>query len=137
MKTKLFLLALAGLTTACSTIPTSNYIQAQSVTANEPTTDNSKVVVRRDTGVMGKACPIEVYLDGNKYSTLKAGESITINTNAGTHILSARFTGKGFCQDRLNEAEVNIKQNESKYYRLSMGANGDFHIFPTLANPIK
>lgn len=123
--------------TACSTTPTNTYQQATPLVQNNPTADNSVVVVRRDTGVMGSACPVEVYLDGKKYAILKTGESININTQAGTHILSAKFAGRGFCQDRLNETEIVIKPNESKYYRLAMNSSGDFHIFPTLANPIQ
>lgn len=121
---------------ACSTMPSTSYNETKAIVANNKTADNSTIVVRRDSGAMGMACPIDVYLNGIKYARLKAGESIDIHTVAGTHILSAKFTGKGFCQDRLNEAEVNIKQNENKYFRLAVGANGDFHIFPTLEKPI-
>lgn len=122
---------------ACSTKPNTTYSSAQPITTNLPTSDASTIVVRRDTGIMGSACPIDIYLNGEKQAKLKSGESIEIHTNAGLHILSAKFTGKGFCQDRLNEIEVAISKQESKYYRLAMGASGDFHIFPTLANPIK
>lgn len=122
---------------ACSTMPSTNYNETKAIVANNKTTDNSTIVVRRDSGVMGMACPIDIYLNGTQYARLKAGESVNINTVAGTHILSAKFTGKGFCQDRLNETEVNIKKDESKYFRLAVGASGDFHIFPTSEKPIK
>lgn len=133
----LLFLSCAVILSACSTVPSNSYNQVQPILSNKHTVGDSVIIVRRDSGVMGSACPIEVYLDGEKFAKLKPKESIDINTSAGTHILSAKFTGSGFCQDRLNEIEVVIKPHEKKYYRLAMGASGDFNIFPTLENPIQ
>ncbi|AIK01458.1 hypothetical protein C0134_02950 [Moraxella catarrhalis] len=130
-------LTLLFVLTACSTKPIVNYTETVSLVDNNVTSDRSTIVVRRDMGFMGSGCPVEIYLNGVKYARLQSSQSINIHTTAGTHILSAKFTGRGFCQDRLNETEVTIQKNESKYYRLAMNANGDFHIFPTLSTPIQ
>lgn len=131
------LVATTVMLSACSTQPSISTNTATPLVANQITADNSVVVVRRDVGMMGSACPIDVYLDGEKYARLQSGESVAINTTANTHILSGKFTGKGFCQDRLVETEVRVGSNETKYYRLYIGANADFQILPTLKNPIR
>lgn len=135
MRTFLMFLAVSILT-ACSTAPTTSYRMVNTLVDNQPTIDNSMIVIRRDVGIMGSACSVQVFLDGVKYGVLKSGETITIHTNAGEHIISARITS-GICPNRLQEVAVNIDKNQSKYYRLTFDASGSFVVQPTLANPIQ
>ena len=88
-------LTLLFVLTACSTKPIVNYTETVSLVDNNVTSDRSTIVVRRDMGFMGSGCPVEIYLNGVKYARLQSSQSINIHTTAGTHILSAKFTGRG------------------------------------------
>ena len=140
MKTLPILTAIFGLVslTACSTQPLSDnsYTHIQPLVKNNSDESTSAVVIRRDVGLMGSACKVDTYLDGIKYGSLSSGQSIKINTTEGEHILSAKFTG-AICPDRLSEASLKLKENQTKYFRLAFDASGSFSIMPTLENPIK
>lgn len=125
-----------ALLAGCSTKPATAYTSVKPIIQTKNTENDAKIVVRRDTGFMGAGCRVDTYLDGTKYGSLKAGESLTINTTSGEHIASAKFVG-ALCPDRLSEVEVKLDKNQTKYYRLAFDASGSFSIMPTLKDPIQ
>lgn len=135
MRQLLAILALAGLA-ACSTTPSNTHQQVNTLVDNKPTSDNSSIVIRRDVGMMGSACSVQVFLNGQKYGVLKSGEAMTLHTTAGEHIITGKITS-GICPNRLQEAGVTVAKNQTKYYRLTFDASGAFLIQPTLANPVQ
>ena len=124
------------LLSACSTMPTQSYQPVATIPNYKSNSTDSTIEVRRDVGLMGSGCPIDVYIDGNKFGELTVGESVATTVSTGTHILSAKFIGT-FCPKRLAETEVTIEKGQTKYYRTGFGAAGDFLLMPTLGKPIK
>jgi len=120
----------------CSTKPATVYTSVKPIIQTTSAKNDAKIVVRRDTGFMGAGCRVDTYLDGTKYGSLKAGQSLTINTTSGEHIASAKFVG-ALCPERLSEVEVKLDENQTKYYRLAFDASGSFSIMPTLKDPIQ
>ena len=134
---KLLAIVLGGtLIIGCSTKPATSYTPIKPILQATNGENDAKIVVRRDTGFMGAGCRVDTYLDGTKYGSLKAGQSLTIATTSGEHIASAKFVG-ALCPDRLSEVEINLDKNQIKYYRLAFDASGSFSIMPTLENPIQ
>lgn len=59
---------------------------------------SGQLVVTRDVGAVGGACPLALYIDGTLAAHLRRGESVTLTVPAGSRIVSASFAGKGLCK---------------------------------------
>lgn len=113
--------------TACSTKPISYTPQA---TNTAPEAYN--VVVKRDKGLMGSSCKVEVFLDGEPKGLIKPSEVIKLNVpvDGKEHILSSRIN-TAICINALSEQVLTLEAGKVKYYRVSMTGTGTFTLNPT------
>lgn len=58
---------------------------------------SGQVIVTRDVGAVGGACPLALYIDGTLAAHLQRGESVSLSVPSGNRIVSAIFAGKGLC----------------------------------------
>ncbi|MRW93739.1 hypothetical protein GJ699_27465 [Duganella sp. FT80W] len=87
------------------------------------------LVVTRDTGFMGGGCYLSVSLNGTLAARLDVSEKSTFFVPQGEVLIRAGRDpeGKAFSstnQDNWTQRETIIKAGETKYFRLSIDANG-------------
>lgn len=136
MHNVLKLLALTALLSACATQPVSNS-QARAVPPSSilsaqllsPGPGTGKLIVKRDSGLMGAACSIRIYVDGEPVVDLGTAEKFEFYLPTGDHVLGAR--PNGICGGGASEAGVVIAENRTKVYRVSSGQSGDIRIQPS------
>ena len=89
----------------------------------------STLVVTRDTGFLGGGCYYSVSIKGTLAARLDTGETSRFFLPPGEILLRAGRDpqGKGLCaagQDEWTQRETILRQNEIKFFRLSIDANG-------------
>ena len=87
------------------------------------------LVITRDQGFLGSACYYSVTLNGTLAARLDAGETARFYMKPGEILLRVGRDplGKGLCglgQDEWTQRETVMRQGETKYFRLSIDANG-------------
>ncbi len=130
-------LALTALLSACATqpvdssqaraVPPSNMLSAQQLS---PGPGTGKLIVTRDSGLMGAACSTRIYVDGEPIIDLDTSEKFEFYLPVGDHVLGARANGI-FCGGGSSGVEVTIAENRTKIYRVSSGQSGDIIIQPS------
>nr|WP_181374629.1 hypothetical protein [Pectobacterium carotovorum]AKG47453.1 hypothetical protein pA_00013 [Pectobacterium carotovorum] len=94
--------------------------------AREQDRGNSKLIIKRDSGVVYSACVSNIYFQGAKIAELMPGEKVTIGLNAGEYVVGEFLSG-AMCSSLLKTLIVNIKPNSNNVLRVKttyMGANG-------------
>ena len=135
MKRYLLLIAILILS-GCSTQPVPTEV-ATNVTVDRvwdkkivnKTENSGTIIIKRDSGFVGSACLISVYLDGKAVADLSSREKVIFYPLAGRHILSA--TPHGWCAGGMVETGADVELNKPLIYRVGYGANGDFRLSPT------
>lgn len=89
----------------------------------------STLVMTRDTGLLGSGCYYVVSINGVLAARLDVGETSRFFLAPGEVLLrSGRDPqGKGLCafdQDEWTQRETLMRQNEIKFFRLTIDANG-------------
>lgn len=133
---KLLLVVAIALLSGCSTRPVSTE-QARSVSADRiwdkkivnNSADAGTVIVKRDSGLMGSACLISIYIDGNPIADINSREKVAFYPKPGRHVLSA--TPHGWCAGGMVEVGAEVVKDKVLTYRVGYGANGDFRFSPT------
>ena len=79
---------------ATSPIPTKDALlisgdQLLSNKYSEKFENSGEVIVKRDSGVMGSACAIKIFVDGEIIAELDTEEKVVLHLSPGEHILSA------------------------------------------------
>jgi hypothetical protein len=134
---RLFALFLALLLTACATQPVSMY-QASKVPSSRILAPQllsqgqytGSLIIKRDTGFMGSACTIRVFVDRVPVADLAPSEKVEIFVPLGEHVVGATPTG-AFCGGGTSEAAVVIRPEHQKILRIASGQSGDIHLQPT------
>lgn len=133
---KIIILGIACILAGCATKPVTNE-QAKDV-PDKQVIDQSllvikegtgKVIIKRDSGFMGSACMIRVYVDGKEVADLDTAQKVTVYPTLGDHIFSA--WPKGMCGGGMSEQSGKVTENGTLMYRVGYGTNGDFGIYPT------
>ena len=128
-------LAVSMSLTACSTKPI-NYKPQVSLT--DPNTklgiNTPNIVVKRDKGLYGSGCRVDIYLDGEKQGSVMSNSflEITVPEDGEERILSARIgTDKSLCPNNLSELAFKASGDKIKYYRVSMTSYNTFSLTPS------
>jgi hypothetical protein len=110
-----------------SAVPTSRILAPQLVSQAQYT---GSLIIKRDTGFMGSACTIRVFVDTVPVVDLAPSEKIEIFVPLGEHVVSAAPTDI-FCGGGTSEAAVVIRPESQKILRIASGQSGDIHLQPS------
>ena len=128
----LMLLSLA----ACATTPLTinqaaavpkTRILAPQLLAQAPNTGS--LVVKRDSGFMGSACTIRVFVDAVPVADLKSAERVELFVALGEHSVVA--TSNGICGGGTSETAVVIMPERQRILRIASGQSGDIFLQPS------
>jgi hypothetical protein len=133
---RFFAVLLALLLTACATQPVSIY-QASAVPFSRILAPQwlsqaqytGSLIIKRDSGFMGSACTIRVFVDAVPVADLAPSEKIELFIAVGEHVVGASPTGT-FCGGGISEAAVVIRPESQKILRIASGQSGDIHLQP-------
>lgn len=97
---------------------------------------SGQLVVTRDVGAVGGACPLALYIDGTLAAHLRRGESVTLTVPAGSRIVSASFAGKGLCKwgdESAHRREISrmVTAGNKTSIRLALAHDGLIQVSPT------
>ncbi|WP_337262965.1 MULTISPECIES: membrane lipoprotein lipid attachment site-containing protein [unclassified Serratia (in: enterobacteria)] len=98
-----------------------------------PKTDSAEITIIRDGGVVGSACLITAYINGQRVANLESKEKAAFYVSPGELMLGAAFEGAGLCNSGKSrqEREVVIKKGQQKVFRIYTGADAELDIKPS------
>ena len=91
--------------------------------------NTGSLVVKRDSGFMGSACTIRVFVDAVPVADLKSAEKVELFVALGEHSVVA--TSNGICGGGTSEAAVVIMPERQKILRIASGQSGDIFLQPS------
>ena len=122
--------------TACATnpitvnqataVPESRVLARQWLTQASNT---GSLVVKRDSGFMGSACTIRVFVDAVPVADLKPAEKVEVFVSFGEH--SVVVTSNGICGGGTSETAVVIMPERQRILRIASGQSGDILLQPS------
>jgi len=81
------------------------------------------VIVKRDSGLLGAACGVNLYVDGVREAELNASEKIELYLPLGERILSVK--AGGICGGGTSEMSILVEASKAKTVRISSSQNGE------------
>jgi hypothetical protein len=108
-------------------VPESRVLARQLVTQ---TSNSGSLVVKRDSGFMGSACTIRVFVDAVPVADLRPAEKVELFVALGEHSVVATATG-GICGGGTSEAAVVIMPERQRILRIAAGQSGDIFLQPS------
>ena len=133
-----FIIVIVALSlSACATTPIS-VDQASAVPASRVLAPQflsqaaytGSLVVKRDSGFMGSACKVRVFLDAVPVADLGPSEKVELFVALGEHIVGATATGM-ICGGGVAEATIVVKPEHLNVLRVASGQSGDIHLQPS------
>ena len=91
--------------------------------------NTGSLVVKRDSGFMGSACTIRVFVDAVPVADLKSAERVELFVALGEHSVVA--TSNGICGGGTSEAAVVIMPERQRILRIASGQSGDIFLQPS------
>jgi hypothetical protein len=88
------------------------------------------LVVKRDSGFMGSACNIRVFIDTVPVADLAPSEKVELFVALGEHVVGAASTGM-LCGGGASEAAVVVTPERQRILRIASGQSGDIHLQPS------
>lgn len=86
---------------------------------------SSKITVLRDSGTVGSACDVGVYIDGTKAANLGAGQKASFWVRPGIRNLSIGPSNSGICSGiALRTLSAEVASGEEKAFRISVDMQG-------------
>jgi hypothetical protein len=136
---RFFIVSIAlSLLTACATspvsihqaalVPSSRMLAPQLVSQAQAQPTGS-LIIKRDSGLMGSACTIRVFVDAVPVADLAPSEKVEVFIPTGEHIVGV--TSNGICGGGVAEAAVVIFPERQKILRIASGQSGDIYLQPT------
>src|SRR5207253_9161087 len=130
---RLFVIFVALSLTACATRPVSIY-QASAVPSSRilapqwlsPAPYTGSLIIKRDSGLMGSACTVRVFIDAVPVADLAPSEKVELFIALGEHVVGA--TSNGICGGGASEAAVVIRPEQQKILRIASGQSGDIYL---------
>lgn len=123
--------------TACATTPLtlnqSAAVPESRILARQflsETANSGSLVVKRDSGFMGSACTIRVFVDAVPVADLKPAEKVELFVALGEHSVVATATS-GICGGGTSEAAVVIMPERQRILRIASGQSGDIFLQPS------
>src|SRR5262245_53594101 len=90
--------------------------------------NTGSLVVKRDSGFMGSACTIRVFVDAVPVADLGPSEKIELFVPLGEH--SVVVTSNGICGGGTSESAVVIMPERQRILRVASGQRGDIYLQP-------
>jgi type IV pilus biogenesis protein CpaD/CtpE len=128
----LMLLSLAACATTPLTINQAAAVPETRILAPQllaQASNTGSLVVKRDSGFMGSACTIRVFVDAVPVADLKSAERVELFVALGEHSVVA--TSNGICGGGTSEAAVVIMPERQKILRIASGQSGDIFLQPS------
>lgn len=91
--------------------------------------NTGSLLVKRDSGFMGSACTIRVFVDAVPVADLKPAEKVELFVALGEHSVVA--TSNGICGGGTSEAAVVIMPERQRILRIASGQSGDIFLQPS------
>lgn len=88
------------------------------------------LIIKRDTGFMGSACTIRVFIDAVPVADLAPSEKVELFVPFGEHVVGATSNGV-LCGGGTSEAAVVVRPESQKILRIASGQSGDIHLQPS------
>ena len=88
------------------------------------------LIVKRDSGFMGSACTIRVFVDTVPVADLEPSEKVELFLPLGEHVVGATATG-AICGGGVSEAAVMIQPASQRILRIASGQSGDIYLQPS------
>jgi hypothetical protein len=95
----------------------------------QPVAGGGSISVTRDSGMMGAACSVRVWIDGVPVADIRTAERVRVNVTAGDHIVSAQ--PNAICAGGLVEVAASVKPGRDSRFRIGAGHNGEVILVPT------
>jgi hypothetical protein len=133
---RFFAVFLALSITACATRPVTIH-QASAVLASRVLAPQwlsqapytGSLIIKRDSGFMGSACTIRVFVDAVPVADLAPSEKIELFIALGEHVVGV--TSNGICGGGVSEAAVVIFPERQRILRIASGQSGDIYLQPS------
>ena len=110
-----------------SAVPSSRILAPQWLSQAQYT---GSLIIKRDTGFMGSACTIRVFVDAVPIADLAPSEKVEVFVALGEHFVDATPNGI-FCGGDASEAAVVIRPESQKILRIASGQSGDIYLQPS------
>ena len=134
---RLFTTCIALALTACATSPIaindasavpSSRILAPQLLA--PAQYTGSLIIKRDSGFMGSACVVRVFVEATPVADLAPSEKVEIFVPLGEHVIAVT-SPSSFCGGGVAEAAVVISPERQRILRIGSGQSGDIHLQPS------
>ena len=128
----LMLLSLAACATTPLTINQAATVPQTRILAPQflaQASNTGSLLVKRDSGFMGSACTIRVFVDAVPVADLKPAEKVELFVSLGEHSVVA--TSTGICGGGTSEAAVVIMPERQRILRIASGQSGDIFLQPS------
>ena len=125
-------LSLTGCATTPLTVSQASAVPASRILAPQLIAQRSNtgsLVVKRDSGFMGSACTIRVFVDALPVADLAPSEKIELYVDLGEH--SVVVSSNGICGGGTSEAAVVIMPERQRILRIASGQSGDIYLQPS------
>jgi hypothetical protein len=110
-----------------SPVPSSRILAPQWLAQSQYT---GSLIIKRDSGFMGSACTVRVFIDAVPVADLAPSEKVELFVALGEHVVGATPNGM-FCGGGASEAAVVISPERQKILRIASGQSGDIHLQPS------
>ena len=113
--------------TQASAVPSSRILAPQLIAERSNT---GVLIVKRDSGFMGSACTIRVFVDAVPVADLAPSEKIELYVALGEHSVVVSPNGS-ICGGGTSEAAVVIMPERQRILRIAGGQSGDIYLQPS------
>jgi hypothetical protein len=110
-----------------SAVPSSRILAPQWLSQAQYT---GSLIIKRDSGFMGSACTIRVFVDAVPVADLAPSEKVEVFVALGEHVVGAAPNGI-FCGGGTSETAVVIRPESQKILRIASGQSGDIYLQPS------
>lgn len=94
-----------------------------------------QIVVTRDAGLLGSACYLGVYVNGQLSARIGRGETVSFAVDPGNHLvgMGSDPDGKALCAINIpiREVSAEVEAGKKKKYRIYGDMSAGFSISPT------
>ena len=95
-----------------------------------PAQYTGSLVIKRDTGFMGSACTVRVFIDAVPVADLAPAEKVEFFVPLGDHVIGAT-SPNAFCGGGASETAVVVVPERQKIVRIASGQSGDIYLQPS------
>ena len=129
----LFALSLPGCATQPITIQQASAVPSSRILAPQWLSQGAytgSLVIKRDSGFMGSACTIRVFVDAVPVADIAPSEKVELFVALGEHVVGATANGL-LCGGGASETAVVIRPESQKILRIASGQSGDIYLQPS------